>query len=87
MKLLENKTVVVTGAMGALGLESWESSDEEWELMFKLNVATMRNAIKATVPQMLEKQGGSIVNVGAYGAREGQGLMGAYCDRRAWLCA
>jgi NADP-dependent 3-hydroxy acid dehydrogenase YdfG len=55
------------------GRESWESSDEEWELMFKLNVATMRDAIKATVPQMLEKQGGSIVNVGAYGACARQG--------------
>jgi NADP-dependent 3-hydroxy acid dehydrogenase YdfG len=41
--------------------------------MFKLNVATMRDAIKATVPQMLEKQGGSIVNVGAYGACARQG--------------
>ena len=66
-----------------MGQESWESSDEEWELMFKLNVATMRNAIKATVPQMLEQQGGSIVNVGAYGAREGQGLMGAYCASKS----
>jgi NAD(P)-dependent dehydrogenase (short-subunit alcohol dehydrogenase family) len=145
VKLLENKTVVVTGAMGALGREvcsvaesqgarvirldiagdsavadshavdltdlkatqqciaqigpfdalvnlaggfamgqeSWESSDEEWDLMFKLNVATMRNAIKATVPHMLEQQGGSIVNVGAYGAREGQGLMGAYCASKS----
>ena len=63
----------------AMGTESWDSSEDQWDLMFSLNVSTMRNAVKAAVPVLLERQGGSIVNVGAYGAREGQGLMGAYC--------
>ncbi len=63
----------------AMGTESWDSSDEKWDLMFNLNVSTMRNAIKAAVPMLLQQQAGSIVNVGAFGAREGQGLMGAYC--------
>ena len=63
----------------AMGTESWDSSDEQWDLMFSLNVSTMRNAIKAAVPMLLQQQAGSIVNVGAFGAREGQGLMGAYC--------
>jgi NAD(P)-dependent dehydrogenase (short-subunit alcohol dehydrogenase family) len=63
----------------AMGLESWEASDKDWDLMFKLNVTTMRNGVKAAVPRLLERGGGRIVNVGAYGAREGQGLMGAYC--------
>lgn len=67
----------------AMGLESWEASDEEWALMFKLNVVTMRNSVKAAVPKLLARQGGSIVNVGAYGAREGQGLMGAYCASKS----
>ena len=57
----------------AMGTESWDSSEDQWDLMFSLNVSTMRNAIKAAVPVLLERQGGSIVNVGAYGAREGQG--------------
>lgn len=67
----------------AMGSESWEASDDDWDLMFKLNVTTMRNAVKAAVPRLLEQQGGSIVNVGAYGAREGQGLMGAYCASKS----
>lgn len=67
----------------AMGSESWEANDEEWDLMFKLNVATLRNAIKAAVPLLLERQAGAIVNVGAYGAREGQGLMGAYCASKS----
>lgn len=41
------------------------------------------NAIKAAVPVLLEQQAGSIVNVGAFGAREGQGLMGAYCASKS----
>jgi NAD(P)-dependent dehydrogenase (short-subunit alcohol dehydrogenase family) len=67
----------------AMGAESWDSSDEQWDLMFSLNVSTMRNAIKAAVPILLEQQAGSIVNVGAFGAREGQGLMGAYCASKS----
>lgn len=67
----------------AMGTESWDSSEDQWDLMFSLNVSTMRNAIKAAVPVLLERQGGSIVNVGAYGAREGQGLMGAYCASKS----
>ena len=67
----------------AMGTESWDSSDEQWDLMFSLNVSTMRNAIKAAVPMLLQQQAGSIVNVGAFGAREGQGLMGAYCASKA----
>ena len=67
----------------AMGTESWDSSEDQWDLMFSLNVSTMRNAVKAAVPMLLERQGGSIVNVGAYGAREGQGLMGAYCASKS----
>ncbi len=67
----------------AMGTESWDASDEQWDLMFSLNVSTMRNAIKAAVPVLLEQQAGSIVNVGAFGAREGQGLMGAYCASKS----
>ena len=67
----------------AMGIESSDSSDEQWDLMFSLNVSTMRNAIKAAVPVLLEQQVASIVNVGAFGAREGQGLMGAYCASKS----
>lgn len=67
----------------AMGTESWDSSEDQWDLMFSLNVSTMRNAVKAAVPVLLERQGGGIVNVGAYGAREGQGLMGAYCASKS----
>ena len=44
----------------AMGTESWDSSEDQWDLMFSLNVSTMRNAVKAAVPVLLERQGGSI---------------------------
>jgi len=62
----------------AMGTSTADESDEQWDLMFKLNVTTLRNAIKAAVPHLLAGGGGAIVNVGAYGAREGQALMSAY---------
>ena len=61
----------------AMGAAAADESDEQWDLMFKLNVATLRNAVKAAVPHLLASSG-AIVNVGAYGAREGQALMSAY---------
>ncbi len=67
----------------AMGQESWGVGDEDWDLMFKLNVTTMRNAVKAAVPCLISQNGGSIVNVGACGARQGQALMGAYCASKS----
>ena len=54
-----------------------ETDDDAWAHMYNMNVVTMRNMVAACVPRMLEN-GGSIVNVGALSAREGQANMGAY---------
>lgn len=62
----------------AMGTPAFEASDEEWDTMFSINVTTLRNAIKAAVPGMIEAGGGKIVNVGALGALQGQGDMSAY---------
>jgi NAD(P)-dependent dehydrogenase (short-subunit alcohol dehydrogenase family) len=47
--------------------------------MFKINVATMRNATMAAVPLLLARGSGAIVNIGALGALTGEGGMSAYC--------
>ena len=56
-----------------------ETSDQQWDHLFNMNVVTMRNMVAAVVPQMIDRGNGSIVNVGALSAREGQSNMGAYC--------
>lgn len=40
-----------------------EASDDEWQLAFEVNVLGMANVIKHTLPPMLEKEAGSIINM------------------------
>ena len=63
----------------AMGETAYATSDDEWNAMFRLNVDTMRNAVRASVPMMIRRGRGSIVNIGAQSAREGQPMMSAYC--------
>jgi len=67
----------------AMGAPVWDASDEQWELMFRVNVATLRNALRAAVPRLLSQGRGSIVNVGAYGALSGKPEMSAYCAAKS----
>ena len=70
-----------------MGPRVHETSDQQWDHMFNMNVVTMRNMVAAVVPQMIDRGSGSIVNVGALSAREGQGNMGAYCvAKSAVMC-
>jgi NAD(P)-dependent dehydrogenase (short-subunit alcohol dehydrogenase family) len=67
----------------AMGAPVWDASDEQWELMFRVNVTTLRNALRAAVPRLLAQGHGSIVNVGAYGALSGKPGMSAYCAAKS----
>jgi 2-keto-3-deoxy-L-fuconate dehydrogenase len=40
-----------------------EAKDEDWEFAFALNVRSMAHSIRAALPAMLERGGGSIVNM------------------------
>ena len=63
----------------AMGPSVHETTPAQWEHMTQMNVVTARNMMNAVVPGMLARKRGSIVNVGALSAREGQASMGAYC--------
>ena len=63
----------------AMGQEAFDTSSEQWDWMFKINVDTMRNATMGAVPLLLAQGGGAIVNIGALGALSGQAAMSAYC--------
>ena len=54
------------------------AGDEIWTRMFDLNLRTLLNCVRATVPGMIERKRGKIVNVGATGGLSGQAGMGAY---------
>ena len=54
------------------------TSDETWNFMYDLNARTVFNMARAVVPQMVEREHGKIVNVGAMNALTGVGRMAAY---------
>jgi len=56
-----------------------ETSDENWQWLFDINVRTLLNVARTVVPAMLAAGGGHIVTVGALSSRQGLPLMGAYC--------
>jgi 2-keto-3-deoxy-L-fuconate dehydrogenase len=53
------------------------STDQEWEFAFDLNVRAMDRTIKATLPGMLKKKKGSIINI-ASGASSVRGIPFRY---------
>lgn len=67
----------IAGAF-SMGNSVATTSEEEWEHMNNVNVKTMRNIVTATLPQMIENRSGSIINIGANAAIQGQAMMGAY---------
>ena len=54
-----------------------ECSDSDWDFSFDVNVKSMHRTIRAFLPGMLEKGGGSIVNV-ASGASSVRGIANRY---------
>jgi len=60
-----------------------ETTDKTWNFMFDLNVKTMLNMVRATVPGMRAARSGKIVNIGARAGLKGAGRMGAYCASKA----
>ncbi|WP_230534524.1 SDR family oxidoreductase [Microvirga roseola] len=54
-----------------------ECSDKDWDFSFDLNVKSMHRTIKAVVPGMLARGGGSIVNI-ASGASSVRGIPSRY---------
>lgn len=54
-----------------------ECSDKDWDFSFDLNVKSMHRTIKAFLPAMLAKGGGSIVNI-ASGAGSVRGIPNRY---------
>lgn len=63
----------------AMGTPVHATTDAQWDELFDLNVRSLRNAVVAVVPGMLDGQGGKIVNIASGSARQGLANMGAYC--------
>ncbi len=62
----------------AMGDPVHKTGDDTWDFMFNINLRTMLNAVRATVPHMTRAQHGKIINVGARAGLTGGAHMGAY---------
>lgn len=67
----------IAGGFG-MGTMIHETTDDEWDHLFNLNVRTLLNASRAAVPGMMSAGRGKIVNVAAASANSGVALMGPY---------
>ncbi len=68
-----------------MGKPVHETSDEDWNFLFDLNVRTVLHTARAVVPHMIGAGGGKIVNIGAFAAQKGAAQMGAYVASKAAL--
>ena len=66
-----------------MGPLTQDTSDDDWNFMMDLNARTVFNTCRATIPSMLEHEGGRIINVSARAAENGKGKMGPYCASKA----
>ncbi|MCR9258401.1 MAG: SDR family oxidoreductase [Pseudomonadaceae bacterium] len=62
----------------AMGPSVFDTPDDLWEQMQTINVTTLRTMLTHAIPRLLAKKSGNVVNIGAFGALQGQGNMGAY---------
>ncbi len=60
-----------------------EGSLDTWDLLYQMNLRSAVAASQAALPHLLERGGGSIVNIGAAGAVKGGLGMGAYAASKA----
>lgn len=66
-----------------MGPAVYEITDEQWNHLYRMNVVTLQNTVRASVPVLLARGRGAIVNVGAIGALKGAANMGAYCGTKS----
>ncbi|QUH03151.1 SDR family oxidoreductase [Saccharopolyspora erythraea] len=62
-----------------------DATDEQWRMMFELNLFSAVRAIRAAIPAMLARGGGSIVNVSSGNARQPSPINVDYGAAKAGL--
>ena len=68
-----------------MGKPVHETTDEDWNFLFDVNVRTVLHTARAVVPHMIGAGGGKIVNMGAFAAQKGAAQMGAYVASKSAL--
>ena len=75
---------VLINLAGGFAFEAIAEGDPKtWQRMYALNVLTTLNASRSAIPYLSTSGSGRIVNVGAMGALQAAGGMGAYAASKA----
>jgi NAD(P)-dependent dehydrogenase (short-subunit alcohol dehydrogenase family) len=60
-----------------------EGDPETWDFLFRINVKTALNCIRAALPHLKRSGAGRVINIGAHAARRAQQGMGAYAASKS----
>ena len=60
-----------------------DTTEEDWELMFRVNVDGVFHGCKAAVPRMIEQGGGTIINMASWTGKIGNSHFGGYGATKA----
>ncbi|WP_036483412.1 SDR family oxidoreductase [Myxosarcina sp. GI1] len=74
--------VLINNAGICMSASMAQTSIEDWEKIINTNLWGYIYAIKAVLPQMLERKQGSIINVGSFGGKVPMPNMTAYCTSK-----
>lgn len=75
--------LVNSAGVARSGYNLWETSDEEWDLMFRVNVNGTFYMCREFIPGMIQSGWGRIVNIASMAGKEGNALNSAYSASKA----
>lgn len=67
--------ILVNNVGGSRGGQSWDTSDEDWEVVLDLNLFAAIRASRLAIPVMRQHGGGRIINISSIYGRESGGAM------------
>jgi 3-oxoacyl-[acyl-carrier protein] reductase len=67
--------ILVNNVGGSRGGQSWDTSDEDWELVLDINLFAAIRATRLVIPVMQQRGGGRVISISSIYGRESGGAM------------
>jgi len=67
--------ILVNNVGGSRGSKTWEAPDEDWDLVFDINLFAAVRTTRLAIPLMRERGGGRVINISSIYGRESGGSM------------
>lgn len=80
----ENIDVLINNAGGAMGLEpEYEGDFDDWDTMIDSNIKGLLNVTRMVVPGMIERNHGTVINIGSVAGDAAYAGGNVYCATKA----